>query len=113
MSYCPKCKYEFENDVKTCPDCKMELIDKITEEQIIEQKWVLLAKMTSSVMASMLKETLEENEIVCLEKTDMFHSAFVIEATSLAGGQSEIFVPNELVEKAKNIYEQLNNRIAE
>lgn len=112
MSYCPKCKYYFENDVKVCPDCKTELVDQIPQEEVDVTKWMSLERFSSSVMADMLKEALEENEIVCLEKSDMFHSAFSMEATSIAGGEFEIFVPNDKLEKAKNILLQLNSRIA-
>ncbi|MFP4546524.1 MAG: putative signal transducing protein [Fidelibacterota bacterium] len=111
MSYCPKCKYEFEDDVKICPDCKKELVEKKPVEQHVERKWVTLDKMTSSVMADMLKEALEENEINCLEKSDMFHSAFAMESTSMAGGAVEILVPADQINKAKNILEQINDRV--
>jgi hypothetical protein len=111
MSYCPKCKYEFEDSVKFCPDCEMQLIEKKPEEHVVETKWVLLDKLNSSVMADMLKEALEENEIFCLEKSDMFHSAFAMESTSFAGGEIEILVPEDRLPKAKNILKQINNRV--
>ena len=111
MSYCPKCKYEFEDDLKTCPDCKAELIDKIEELHEVESKWVSLVKMNSSIMVDMLKEALEENEITCLEKSDMLHSAFSLESTSIAGGNLEILVPSDRIDKAKNILVQINSRV--
>ncbi len=113
MSYCPECRYEFEEDVKTCPDCKMELMAGKPVEKPVDRKWVILEKMTSSVMADMLKEALEENEINCLEKSDMFHSAFAMESTSIAGGTVEILVPADQLNKAKNILVQINNRVTE
>ena len=113
MSYCPKCRYEFEDDVKICLDCEMELMEGKPVEQEVKRKWVSLEKMTSSVLADMLKEALEENDIYCLEKSDMFHSAFAMEATSIAGGTVEILVPADQINKAKNILEQINNRITE
>lgn len=111
MKYCPKCKYSFEDEVKICPDCNEELVDNIPEKHEVEIQWKILAKLNSSVMADMLKEALEENDIVCLEKSDMFHSAFAIEATGMAGGDTEIFVPGDKFEKAKNILKQINARI--
>lgn len=113
MSYCPKCRYNFVDEIKVCPDCKEKLVERISENQDVEQDWISLQKLNSSIMADMLKEALEENEIVCLEKNDMFHSAFAIEATSMAGGEIEIFVPKDKIEKSKNILEQINTRIAE
>ena len=113
MKYCPKCKSSFENEIKICPDCNMELVSKLDAEPADNQKWVSLSKMNSSIMADMLKEILEENNIVCLEKNDMFHSALGLEATAMAGGETEIFVPDEMLAKAKNILEQLNSKIAE
>lgn len=113
MSYCPKCKYNFIDEIKTCPDCNMELIDQVPEDHEVATEWISLTKVTSAVMADMLKEALEENDIICLKKTDMFNSAFAIEATSIAGGDTEIFVPNDKLEKSKNILEQLNIQIAD
>jgi len=113
MSYCPECKYEFEEDVKICPDCKTELIGKVEELHEVDSKWVSLVKLNSSIMADMLKEALEENGVTCLEKSDMLHSAFAIESTSIAGGNLEILVSSEHIEKAKNILEQLSSKIEE
>ena len=113
MSYCPDCKYNFIDEINVCPDCKKELVDKIPEKHEVKVEWISLIKVTSSVMADMLKGTMEENEIVCLEKSDLFHSAFATEATSIAGGQAEIFVPSDKIEKAKSILEQLNARFGE
>lgn len=111
MKYCPKCKYEFEDHVQKCPDCKTDLVDKIEDLHEVESKWVSLIQLNSAIMSDMIREALEENEIVCLEKSDILHSAFAIDSTSIAGGNVEIFVPSEKLEKAKNILDQINARI--
>jgi hypothetical protein len=32
MPFCPKCKYEYRPDIKTCPDCDVALVDNLPEE---------------------------------------------------------------------------------
>lgn len=32
MPFCPKCKYEYEKEIKTCPDCGSELVDELVIE---------------------------------------------------------------------------------
>ncbi len=111
MSYCPKCKYEFEDKVKVCPDCNIELLEHIPEDHTANEKLVRLTKLNSAVKADMVKEALEENDIFCLEKSDMFHSAFATENTAFAGGEVEIFVVEEKLTKAQNVLNQLNERV--
>lgn len=33
MRFCPKCKYEYNDDVKICSDCNCELVDTLFEEE--------------------------------------------------------------------------------
>lgn len=32
MPFCPECKYEYRPDIKTCPDCDVELVDSLEAE---------------------------------------------------------------------------------
>lgn len=33
MSFCPSCKYEYIPGITTCPDCDVELVEKLPEEE--------------------------------------------------------------------------------
>lgn len=32
MPYCPKCRYEYRDDIKDCPDCDIELVEELPPE---------------------------------------------------------------------------------
>jgi hypothetical protein len=34
MSYCPKCKYEYEDSITVCPDCNTPLVDVLPEDEL-------------------------------------------------------------------------------
>ena len=37
MAWCPKCKFEYVNGIKICPDCKVELVDTLDAEDELEE----------------------------------------------------------------------------
>ncbi|GKX31304.1 hypothetical protein SH1V18_37840 [Vallitalea longa] len=55
MPWCPKCKCEYEEGVKLCADCKVELVDSL--DDIVE--WRTLIKANKEEQAVELKEYLE------------------------------------------------------
>jgi hypothetical protein len=32
MPFCPRCRYEYRPDIKTCPDCDAKLVDELPSE---------------------------------------------------------------------------------
>ncbi|MEN6582357.1 MAG: hypothetical protein ABFD54_07890 [Armatimonadota bacterium] len=38
MPYCPECRYEYRPGFTTCPDCNVELVDELPEEQHSESE---------------------------------------------------------------------------
>ncbi len=72
MSFCPDCKYEYEPEVKICPDCGSVLVDKLPEQPADQEpvKYILLRDVPSRLYAEMLKGALEEQKIDCFVKGD-------------------------------------------
>jgi hypothetical protein len=101
MAFCPKCRYEFKEGVKKCPDCETVLVDQLEEEP--EHKFVLVDSMESDLLADMVKEALDNNDIPSIIKSDFFHEGFLAEPASLPGSHSAIFVPEDRVEEAREI----------
>lgn len=31
--FCPKCRYEYRDDIKVCPDCRCELVQRLNEDE--------------------------------------------------------------------------------
>lgn len=59
MPWCPKCKCEYEEGVKLCADCKIELVDSL--DDIVE--WKTLLKTEKEEQAVEVKEYLEYSGI--------------------------------------------------
>ena len=72
MPFCPDCKYEYEPEVKICPDCGAVLVDKLPEHPADQEpvKYVFLKDVPSRLYAEMLKGALEEKGIPCFVKGD-------------------------------------------
>jgi uncharacterized OB-fold protein len=62
MPFCPKCGYEYEPDVKVCPDCEVELVDQLTEESF-DGDIVEVFGTYSSPEGGMVKELLRQEGI--------------------------------------------------
>lgn len=68
MSHCPKCKYEYQPDIKICPDCDAELVADLPEELNEEKKeeWINLVEVASyptEIQAQEARLLLESYEI--------------------------------------------------
>lgn len=76
MPFCPKCHYEYKDDVQTCPDCNLPLVanldavDREADDPDADRKWVALAKLTSQQHAEMLIEALRAKDIPAVLESD-------------------------------------------
>jgi hypothetical protein len=66
LPFCPKCKFEYEVGIFTCPDCEVSLVAKLPEDSLSQsdyKDWIPLAQLTSSMDAEMLAEALHSKGI--------------------------------------------------
>jgi len=70
MSFCPNCKYEYNVDIKECPDCGAPLVDKLPDEAPEESDYVPLRSLPSRLYAEMLQEALKKEGISSIIKGD-------------------------------------------
>jgi hypothetical protein len=69
MPFCPKCRDEFQGWVKVCPDCKIELIDKLlpipkpVENKVLYEKLVTVASFSRPEEAHVISARLESENI--------------------------------------------------
>ena len=71
MPYCPKCRDEFQDWVKECPDCKVKLVDELPplpEEVSREGDLVQVATAPNEIEAQLWKNILEDNGIQSMIK---------------------------------------------
>lgn len=111
MPFCPSCRYEYTAAVNVCPDCNEKLVDHLEEKSTVKdnettyEKWIPLARLTSTQMAEMILEGLRAKNIpVVLHSTGgHFGQTGQLGASSyrpIAGGFITVMVPEEFASQA-------------
>lgn len=70
MPFCPKCKYEYKEDIKECPDCGARLVDKLPDDSPQGIHYVPFRSLPSRLYAEMLQEALKREGIPSIIKGD-------------------------------------------
>jgi hypothetical protein len=86
MPFCPECRDEFEDWVKTCPDCKVPLVDKLPpkppkpprQPRFNNEPMVHIATAPNEAVAFLWAGILEENGVRCVLKSDNLRSAMYV-----------------------------------
>jgi len=104
MAVCPKCNYEYTEGIKICPDCKVELVEKVSEqeEDYKETKWVKLHSQPGRIYSEMVIEALKEKGIPCVLDPGNV-SALAAKGISIPGDESRIWVPEEHFKEANDL----------
>lgn len=64
MPFCPKCRAEYVEGVKSCPDCNVMLVDELPPKEKVEYvDLVELEKVSDEVSGVMMKGILENRGI--------------------------------------------------
>jgi ribosomal protein L34E len=111
MPYCPKCRFEYKEDIKECPDCGAPLVDELPEERPPESpNFVPLRNMPSRMYAQMLQEALKNEGIPSMIKGD---EGVPLRTTTIHIPVSRItiWVPQKDVEKANGIADWMFDHI--
>jgi len=84
MSYCPKCRDEFQDWVEVCPDCHVALVDELPPlpepppRKGRNDPLVHIASAPNEAVATMWSGILEENGIRCLIKSGQLRAAMYV-----------------------------------
>ncbi|MBN1211904.1 MAG: hypothetical protein JXA92_04945 [candidate division Zixibacteria bacterium] len=109
MSFCPRCRYEYEAGITVCPDCNEMLVDILPEEEEAAEikeyiNWVQLARLTSLQSVEMLQEVFGSKSIPVVVQSGTGHFGITGQMGPSSfrpvGGQYSIFVPEEFVADA-------------
>jgi hypothetical protein len=104
MAFCPKCRYEYEENVKICPDCNTELVDELPAEQApADIKFVPLPNLPGRVYAEMLKGVLDKKGITCYIRGEGVLDAFQVSGTGPVNRGVKLYVPENRYDECLEI----------
>ena len=114
MPFCPKCKYEYEEGVTSCPDCGSALVARLVSGTEDDVDSVILLETTDALKAQFLAEALDQEGIPYYGQglgftdsiggglgADMPHGGFS------STGPMKIFVNPNDYDKAKAVMDSL------
>jgi hypothetical protein len=114
MSFCPKCRYEYQSGVMICPDCNETLVDHLQPTAVVAQNpddsWVAVGAVSSTVKAELAKGSLDSSNIpsVILSSSFGAYGKFADFSSQQFLGKNEgniIMVPREYLEEAEILLE--------
>jgi len=113
--FCPKCRYEYEPHIFTCPDCGEKLVVTLppveAENDSKYDNWVELVHLTSKMSAEMVLDVFRSKDIpvVILSEAGFFGQTGQMGPSSFQpiAGFYSVVVPEEFVEVAENEGEAL------
>lgn len=110
MAFCPNCNENFDDDMKICPDCKVDLIDEEDFESF-EEGWVVVGRVKDQTTSEYARETLESYDIpaVIISESGYFGQAGLNlpSPTGANLGFFQIHVPKELKAEAVDILDMI------
>ena len=119
MPYCPKCRYEYNVGVQTCPDCDETLVfalspdDEPASPEVSvgkagsKDRFVPLPNLPGKVYAEMVKGALEERGIPCYIHHLSGGGVMRASGTGLPATSVELFVPEDRYEECAEIQRQM------
>ncbi len=118
MPFCPKCRYEYNPNITTCPDCDEPLVDLLPPEDVTnmegwstEADWVAVVILTSSQYAQMVEEGLKQEGIPAMlySKTGHFGETgqMGLSIFNPAGAGILVLVPANRVTEANEVGEAM------
>lgn len=111
--FCPVCRYDYNPEIRVCPDCGEELIDKLPpeeEEVVSDVSFVPLPNLPGRVYAEMVKGALEERNIPCYIRAKGVGDAYQFPGTTPMDG-TQLYVPEDRLEECIHIQQQMLDHI--
>ncbi|MFO8057333.1 MAG: DUF2007 domain-containing protein [bacterium] len=102
MPYCPSCGYEYEEGVEVCPDCRVELVEALSEDHF-EGEMAEVYHAHSYPEAGMVKELLYNEGIFSALSNEM--GSTMLGSTSSEMGEIKVFVSEENAKLARELIE--------
>ena len=107
MPFCPKCKYEYRKGMKVCPDCDVQLEDKLHEEPKSpepnnDDSWVPITSGSNKVELDLIQGILESAGIPTILESNVttIYPTTLIDAFT---GTAKLCVPASKMEEAEAV----------
>ena len=66
MPFCPECYYEYRKEIKSCPECKQELIEDLPISSVSNENYVEIYMVSNRMEADIIQQMMKQNGIVPL-----------------------------------------------
>jgi hypothetical protein len=63
MPYCPKCQYEYLDEVTTCPQCEVDLVAELEARIPSDLEYVEIYTISNRMEADLICGILKENQV--------------------------------------------------
>jgi hypothetical protein len=106
MGQCPICKKKYHQGVEYCPNCQVGLIpgfNKVIKEKEREKTFIEIYRTENTAIAGLIKEVLEDHDILCYLDNYFSHSLNVHLFFPLAYHGIRVMVYEEDAEEAREI----------
>ena len=113
MVFCPKCEYEYTDQVYICPDCNIRLVAKLpvkNEEDSPYVRFVPLPNLPGRVYAEMVKGALEKQNIPCYIQAAGIGNAYQFSGTMPLEGV-QLYVPEDKLDECIQIQHSMMDHI--
>jgi len=105
--FCPNCRSEFVPGVTHCPDCDVDLVEKLPpaddntlSDEAARANWVMIYRPASAQEVALIKMIMERERIPCFIGNDNTRRAALFSPTNLA---FELWAPEEFAERAAEV----------
>ncbi len=107
--FCPKCKSEYKEGILICPECNVELVENLPEDEVeyMPDKFKLLYTFYDPVSANLAKGLLVENGIA-VKLEDI---SFTVEPVFVSSDMTrlKLWVKEDDFDKAEKILKETEN----
>jgi hypothetical protein len=105
MPFCPKCCYEYFDGTPRCPDCDVELVDKLPPEPVYsDEEKVTVFVARDEMEAKIVKGVIEDAGIPVWEKSDIVKAVDPLTVGPLS--QEGLAVPVSRADEARKAIEK-------
>ncbi|GIW46997.1 MAG: hypothetical protein KatS3mg078_0874 [Deltaproteobacteria bacterium] len=104
MSQCPICKKKYDKEVEYCPGCQVGNIPESTFERELRRATFVEVFRTEDVgLAGLIKEVLEDHDILCYLDNYFSHSLSLHLFSPIAYQGIRVMVYSEEIKEARDI----------